>query len=250
MTKLAAAFNVTAGKPGLLLAASAKVFRSAGTAMGTDWHAYWSSQRAPGYPADESKHYARTAEELRWLLDGRDFPSILEIGCGSGALYAPMGFAQARTYVGVDFSPAMLEAFRVSHPEATLVCHPGHTYRDQSRYDLIFANYVVQYFSPPMFAEFLANMRSMMQPGGMIVLGLVPWRILRFQWRVGDLSSQQIPAWRRFGSYGKKLVKDDMEHWFTWRQVRRAAARQDLQASFYGSLTQPYRFHAVLQPMR
>jgi SAM-dependent methyltransferase len=201
----------------------------------------------PGHPAETYEFYGRLSEELRWLFDGRQFSRVLDIGCGTGALYEPMGFERADKYTGVDFSPSMLKVFEVSHPSVRLVCQSGDEYCDDETYDLIFANGVIQFFDARMMDRFLSNASRMLDPSGMIVLGLVPWRVLRWQYRVGDLACERgIPLWRRLAAYGRRLIRDDMPFWFTRREIRRAVEPFGFRANFYGSLTHPYRFHAVL----
>lgn len=216
------------------------------------WKQFWEQQTTPLHPGDSDHYYRRMAHEMLWLFDNRSFQRVLEIGCGSGSLYRHLGFDSVERYRGVDLSGSMLKAFRAAHDaggpgQLDLVCAAGHTYRDQNRYDLIFCNSVLQYFTHAMLGEFLSNATAMLQPGGVIIISLAPWRAMRWQYRAGDISTQATAKWRRILVWLKCLLHDPMPYWHSWDEVRRLAQPLGLAPEFHGSLIQPYRFHVILK---
>jgi SAM-dependent methyltransferase len=189
----------------------------------------------------------RSASELRLLFEGRAISTVLDVGCGDGVLYEPLGFAGTR-YRGVDFSESMLAHFRLRHPEADLVLADGHSYRNERRYDLIFTNQLVQYLNARMLDQFLGNARAMMGPGSALVCAGVPWRALRFQYLNGELSrvrETSLVAGCK-GTVATWLGKG-LGHWYSPDSLRRAGARHGFGCVVYGCLEYPYRFHAVLE---
>lgn len=211
------------------------------------WREFWSRQSEPYHRAASEESFRSTAAELRLLFAGRPIATVLDIGCGDGALYAPLGFAGTR-YRGVDFSESMLAQFRARYPEADLVRADGHSYRDEQRYDLIFTHQLVQYMDARMLDQFLGNARAMMGPGSALVCAGVPWRALRFQYLSGELSRVRDHSYVAGckGTVAAWLGKG-LGHWYSPDSLRRAGARHGFGCVVYGCLEYPYRFHAVLE---
>lgn len=151
------------------------------------WLQYWNERSTPEHREDTEEFYRFHARELRMLFGVERVSRGLEIGCGTGSLYPHFGLEHA-TYVGVDFSEAMLAEFKRYHPGVTLHLAEGSNYRDASRYDVIFSNGTVQYFDRRMLEMHLANARSMMHSQSSLILGSVPWRRHRFAFYAGALA--------------------------------------------------------------
>ena len=112
----------------------------------------------------------KLAERLRLRLAGREGTlAILDAGCGTGLL-APLVRDMARTLVGVDISPGMLERARERglydelHAEE-LVEFLG---RRPGAYDVVVAADVLIYFGD--IAELVARMAAALKPGGVIAV--------------------------------------------------------------------------------
>ena len=56
------------------------------------WADFWASQKTPSHRADSPTFLRRHARELRNLFEDDNPKSILELGCGDGALFSLLGF--------------------------------------------------------------------------------------------------------------------------------------------------------------
>jgi SAM-dependent methyltransferase len=211
------------------------------------WKSFWDDKTVPLHKQDDDTHYALLANELKVLFPEARPRRILEIGCGNGALYRHLDFDRADIYKGVDFSASMLDGFRSRYPGVALVAASGHNYRDDSLYDLIFSNGVVQYFDRPMLAEHFQRAAAMLSPGGALICASVPWRTLRSKYLRGGFASTRVSRVRSLLAYGRYWFSDPMGHWYEWRDLESLGRAHGFTASFYGSLHYPYRFHAVFR---
>lgn len=209
--------------------------------------AFWANKTDPQSRGRGPAFCRAVAQELRLLCGERKPVRVLEIGCGDGRLFDFLGFPAA-SYRGVDFGPLMLAAFRRNHPEVDLVEAEASSFVDGRIYDLIFAHDVISHFSLAMLDRFFRNARQMIHPDSLIILASVPWRALRNLYDSG--------VWRNGGetcaanwakSKLRRLVGRELTgRWFTTSEISKIAARNGLRAQFHGSITHPYRFHAVL----
>ena len=138
---------------------------------------------------DISQHYSRKAGEygydvraceykgvqpfiqrqkilLRMLKDFSG-KTLLDIGCGTGALAAPL--AGRNKLVGVDISPAMLGLARATHFPVS--AHGKALPFPQSIFDAVLGIEVMQHL--PDAAAFLAEMTRVAKPDGSIVLAMI-----------------------------------------------------------------------------
>jgi amino acid adenylation domain-containing protein/thioester reductase-like protein len=107
---------------------------------------------------------------------------VLEVGCGHGPLIERL-LPEVDEYWAVDFSPAAIEILETrtrTHTPAlarrlhTRVCAADQIAAalDARDFDLVLCNSVVQYFpDPTYFFTFLADMLSLVRPGGRVLLG-------------------------------------------------------------------------------
>jgi SAM-dependent methyltransferase len=210
---------------------------------------FWADKTSPMSRSEKPEFLRLVANELRLLFGERHPTSVLEIGCGNGCLFDYMNF-DPQSYRGVDFGPRMLERFEREHPELDLVEADGSAYQDDRTYDLILANDVVAHFTPAMLARHCRNARQMMHAESLLVWSCVPWRALRHTFDLGLWSRSGKPSalrWTR-SQVRRALGRDLMGHWYRTREIAQIAERNSLLASFHGSLSYPYRFHAVLRP--
>lgn len=212
--------------------------------MTRDWQQFWSHENDPHHPKtrDFLLHHGREFALAGVIPNGK---RVLEIGCGSGSLFEAVGFDQAKTYRGVDFSENMLAAFRLSHPGVALSCADASSYLDDSKYDLIFSNQVAQYFSRAMLKRHIANAREMLAPGGMIVIGSVPWSGARAAFHLQAFApASERRLMRGFAVLARSYVGiDRMGRWYTYAEFTRLAEKHGLNVSYFGCLQLPYRFH-------
>jgi cyclopropane fatty-acyl-phospholipid synthase-like methyltransferase len=206
------------------------------------WRDYWSAQNSPQHRDSTAEFYRRHAAELT-LMMGAPPPTVLELGCGDGALYEALGF-DAVDYTGVDFSPAMLEQFATRHPDARLVLGDAADYRDDARrHDLVFSNQVVQYLDKESFGRLLANASAMLAPRGAVVTASVPCRALRLRYFTGEYSGQRTNPARNAYRIAGGLVGDRIGRWYSFAEIDRLGEQFGFRSELYGSIYYPYRFH-------
>lgn len=208
---------------------------------------FWADKSDPQSRGRGPEFLRTLAGELRLLFGDRKPNRVLEIGCGDGRLFDFLDFSPD-SYRGVDFGPLMLAAFRGNHAELDLIEAEASSYNDGRIYDLIFAHDVISHFSLAMLDRFCRNARQMIHSESLIILASVPWRSLRNQYDLG--------VWRGCGQASfincaksklRRLAGQELTgRWFAATEVRDIAARNGLHARFHGSITHPYRFHAVL----
>ena len=213
------------------------------------WRVHWFDQTLPGHDPESPELYEFHARELRLLFADTPLGSVLELGCGNGALYPYLGFDRLK-YRGVDFSPSMLAKFGAKHPGADLVCHEASTYVDpESKYDLIFSNQLVQYFDRTMLTRHFECACAMIHQNSLFICAGVPWKVLRFRHRAGLLSRPRKVSflWQLLASIYLAFAEDVIGHWHDLHEFAELADRHGFSANFYGSLVYPYRFHAVMR---
>jgi SAM-dependent methyltransferase len=212
--------------------------------MTQDWNLFWSDQNDPRHPKTPDFFLSHGGE---FTLMGVNpvGKRVLELGCGSGSLFAAVGFDQAKRYRGVDFSETMLATFRSTHPGVDVLRAEASGYIDDSKYDLIFSNALIQYFTRIMLRRHVANARTMLAPGGTIVIGSVPWRGARaaFHLQSYNPASEQSLAKRLAVLARSFFGVDRIGYWHSYREFARIAKKHGLTATYFGCLQYPYRFH-------
>ncbi len=219
--------------------------------MHRDWQYFWSRQHDPRYGTDDPEFIRKHGAEIAILLGDLDDRRVLELGCGSGTLYRALGLQRARTYRGIDFSQSMLDEFRGHEPVVQTLCTDAASYRDSDQYDVVFSNQVAQYFDRTMLERHVANARTMLAPGGRILLCSVPWKSARASYHIpaaaGNLLQYARGCCRLCLS---QLGVDRLGHWYSFRDFHRVARAQGLEVRFFGCMHYPYRFHAEFRSPR
>jgi SAM-dependent methyltransferase len=212
--------------------------------MPRNWQEFWADEDDPRHPG-AADFLVKHGRELTLVCGDPMGKRVLELGCGRGALFGAMGLGQAKSYRGVDFSAKMLAAFRASHPTTDLVCADASNYLDDAKYELIFSNQVVQYFSSEMFRRHIANARAMLAPGGTLMVGSVPWRGARaaFHLQATNPARRQSLVIRLAVLTRSYAGIDRIGRWYSYRECAVAARRHGLTATYFGCLQFPYRFH-------
>jgi ubiquinone/menaquinone biosynthesis C-methylase UbiE len=142
-----------------------------------------------GLPAEAAEAVARELAALVGLADGQ---TVLDVGCGTGAVTLPLLRRPIR-YVGFDRSPAMLEVFRARAAEAGLAAelHAGDGNArwpaEDASVDVVFSARALHHLDP---AHTAAEVRRVMRgSGGWLVTGRVrrppdsPKSVMRRQMR-------------------------------------------------------------------
>jgi SAM-dependent methyltransferase len=219
-------------------------------AFNTYWRNYWAA-------TDEAKHRYGSREWLG-LLAGElllHFPAravrALELGCGNGELH---GFFKGRfaSYVGVDFSLPMLRKFRSQWDNPQLVCADvcQLPFLEQE-WDLVFSNEVCQFLKPPRLTAHLAEVHRLLAPKGLLLIGNIPDRYLRWFYYAGALRADRDPSWRSLTRrVCRMLVKrrdEDIGQWYSRRGISRLASENGFDCQTFSAVSHEYRFHALLR---
>jgi len=215
------------------------------------WKDFWGDKTDPLHTYKNQQHYSEYGKELSVLLPS-NINTVLDLGCGSGALYKPLGFDKATSYVGVDLSSSMLDQFQADYPDLSLHQADAGCYKDENKYDLIFTNAVIQYFSLDMLRQQMENALEMLSENGTIIHSSIPWKALQKKYDLGYLTrpykSKGIKAFLFHLANGLGLIKNDtMGRWYSIQEFKKIAIEFGLSTKFHGSMYYPYRFHVTLK---
>lgn len=216
------------------------------------WREYWANKTTPLHARETEQDFQALAGELRLLFADRPVEKVLEIGCGNGALFGPLGFAEVPRYLGIDFSAAMLAEFRARHPGTDLLVADAAGFTSPERFDLIFSSHVAQYWDRRQLAEHLDQAAAMLTEHGSVVIAGIPWSRMRFAYARGDVTGGDLTggSGRRSlplaaVSLLREFLTPDIGHWYDLPDLTGLAAERGLVATFRGSCYYPYRFHAI-----
>lgn len=215
------------------------------------WHNFWEGKTTPLHKKSNEDQVVSYAEELKILFNSllkhnnEDTYSVLDLGCGNGELFKPLGFDSATKYRGIDFSDTMLGYFKNNFTDANLIKGDVSTYKDDDKYDLIFCNGVIQYLDTSQINNLLINCKSMMLHNSVLVLASIPWRKLRSEYYFGRFSKIKTSYFTGAATMIKRVFKDSMGRWYQPSEVINLAKNNGFDLDIYGSLHYPYRFHIV-----
>lgn len=211
------------------------------------WKRIWEQQTKPLHHRDTEEFYRAFAAEIDMILGPLKKETVLEIGCGTGALFPYLSVRAAKRYVGVDISPAMLDEFRKrAEPNVELALASGDEFRDGRTYDLVFSVGVIQNFTASMFRDHMANAAAALNEGGHILCGQIPWKPLRRAYCDGSLMGRKDAGLWRYLKTRLALVRHGvMGRWYDGGEFAGAARRHGLDVQFFGSHHYPYRMHVL-----
>src|SRR6185437_9714080 len=122
---------------------------------------------------------------------------VVEIGCGRGDLYRAVANVFP-SYIGFDFSPAMISAFHRDHPGADVVCADAVALPvADATADFVFSNQVAQYLDSDALRASFGEAWRILRPGGTCLVGNVPDAHLRWAYCCGALRAEQRPSLRQ-----------------------------------------------------
>ncbi|HYI11915.1 MAG TPA: class I SAM-dependent methyltransferase [Thermoanaerobaculia bacterium] len=151
---------------------------------------YWRLMAAPRF---------RTATILRSLAE--ENPSrILDIGCGDGTLLSEIHERMpAAQLAGLDLSPGQIAENRLLRPTIEWIAGPAETLQETvpaGRYNAVVASELIEHLADP--EGFLRNVRSIIAPGGLLVLSTQSGRVGETERRVGHLRHFTSEEMKRF----------------------------------------------------
>ncbi|MBS0471725.1 MAG: class I SAM-dependent methyltransferase [Proteobacteria bacterium] len=107
--------------------------------------------------------------------------TILDVGCGAGALAEKLKLLPYRAFLGIDISA---EAIAQAAPRAdfrtTFAVSPADGFHTDKRFDLIIFNQCVNYFEDP--AAVMAHYRALLAPNGRIIVSMCETARARAAW--------------------------------------------------------------------
>lgn len=213
----------------------------------------WSRRRDSDHPPRPGIDVFRIgAGEVQAFL-GRERRRVLEIGCGAGELFAHLELDRG-AYLGVDFSPSILNVFRERHPGVRVVEGEATTFHVDEEFDFILVNNVVQYLKPWSTQACLRNLARMLAPGGQILLGNIPNRRQRLAFVRRRFSPEPAGPITWLSRLVKGLLVVTLSEsdpsvgfWYTPPEIGRMARAVGLECWVFGCVLYPYRFSALLR---
>ncbi|KGM53861.1 hypothetical protein N800_03670 [Lysobacter daejeonensis GH1-9] len=119
-------------------------------------------------------NYATTIEYVLSQLDGLDFNSIVDIGCGDGRLTREMAIRYPdRLVLGIDYSPRAIrlaEAMNQDVESANFMCCDIAQDKIEKRFDVAVLMEVFEHVPCERAASFLDGVRMLLRPGADLLL--------------------------------------------------------------------------------
>ena len=173
----------------------------------------WFDEQAADYDENTSLMYSRngkiSCQRIRELLAGRQYDTLLDVGCGTGYLIELLRQDNQAQLIGLDLSPAMIEQAkkkRIPHSKWLVGRSDKLPVADES-VDVVTCSQSFHHY--PETESALREVYRVLRPGGIYVLsdtGVGPFR------RVGVVISNWI--YRHWSSSGDCNVsyREYMEH--------------------------------------
>ena len=117
------------------------------------------------------RNYAKIVIEK---LNIKEKNSILEIGCGSGALLYAIREHIDVTLGGIDYSENLIRVAKYMLPEAKFQVSEANNISISDKYDFIISNAVFHYFDLDYASDVMLNMVKILNQGGAIFILDVP----------------------------------------------------------------------------
>jgi cyclopropane fatty-acyl-phospholipid synthase-like methyltransferase len=214
------------------------------------WKNFWEEQSTPCHRYNTPEWYVRYAQEINLILEsvGYQGGSVLETGCGNGALFDTLKINKT-DYVGTDLSESLIAIFRSQHPGVQLFCTDSASYRSERKFSLIFSNGVIQYFDRDQLDQYMRNSLEMLEPGGILLLGNLLLRNLQSMFAGSEFSGRQVSG-RQLKALKFQILeligKPSLGFWHSPRDFIKYQTA-DMEMQVFGSLFYPYRFSLVLK---
>ncbi len=214
------------------------------SAKGEFWQGFWQSRSDPLHSDRSDVYYDNMATELKLLFNLGPESSVYEMACGSGTFYRRLGFDKSN-YVGIDYSPAMIEAFKAAEPGANVDVADVRTFAPKTKMDLIYSSGMLQYLSNNETADLIRHSADLLKDGGSIVHAGLPWKPMRWEFFSGTLVQRPEGTLRAAAIYAAEAtgIKPILGNWFSGAFLNKLGSTNNLKVSFYGSHSYPYRIH-------
>lgn len=124
---------------------------------------YW-TERGRGYEAEAVREgwWSTENEPILALLDGLDFRSVLEVGCGFGRVGSHvLARNPGVSYTGLDVSPDLIDGARRVLPDVELICADLATWDTDRQWDLVLSVSVLGHLLPEDIGAVLGKLRRL-----------------------------------------------------------------------------------------
>ena len=215
------------------------------------WYNFWETLDDPLHRHTEGNWLRFYAKELT-LYFPEQISSVLEFGCGNGELYAILK-SLFPSYIGIDFSPTMLRAFKQQENAPPLI--QADITRlpllHNNKFDLIFSNGVCQYMDTEMLRLHLQQVHHLLTHKGVYLIANIPDKQLKTFYYTNMLRGDKKTIiwykniWKRTTKWFNR--NDGMGTWYSRYKLCKLATMYGLSCHTFSSASYEYRFHAVLK---
>jgi len=213
---------------------------------------YWKNKQDSNHSIIHSINFYRlAAREILVFHNPESHKRILEIGCGAGECFPYYEFDR-NYYLGIDFSKSMLNEFKKRNPGYKVIYGRGDSFYTPKKFDFIFSNNVIQYFTPGMTEDHIKNMSKMLSSNGRLIIGGIPNIELRNKYERGVFCANKLKLYSYLCKKSKKLLNTirnqhdfSIGHWYRINDFKEWGKLHDLRMNFFGCLIYPYRFHII-----
>ena len=216
------------------------------------WREYWAGLDDAGHRYQTEEGLRFYARELRHYFPERPV-RVLELGCGNGDLYDHLK-SQFKSYVGIDFSQAMLAKYKAKCTDTALVqADVSRLPLGTCQYDVVLSTGVCQYLDKDMLRSNLEQVYHLLDTEGIYLIANIPDAQLRWFYYAGALRGDldQSPWLRTLCSRARAIITrkadDGIGYWYSRRALCKLAAEYGFVGRTYSSANYEYRFHVVLR---
>jgi cyclopropane fatty-acyl-phospholipid synthase-like methyltransferase len=209
------------------------------------WKNFWENQSTPLHRYNTEEWYRRYAQEINLILESLGYQggSVLETGCGNGALFDHLKIDK-QDYIGTDISESLTKIFQERHPDLKIICTDSESYQVERQFSLIFSNAVLQHFSPQQLDRYIDNSLKMLDSNGILLMANMLDRDAKSKFYDNGADYSQIAS---IVSQSKTAIKEKvlkqtvLGNWYRDRDFLKFRER-GLEMHVFGSLFHPYRF--------
>jgi len=127
----------------------------------------FAGQEADFFLQVKARHFLRF---LGNRFQGTRQLKLLDVGCGVGAMASHL-LDTVDSYFGVDVASAAVAQAQRAHPRGTFAAYDGRRLpHDDDSMDAVFAVCVMHHVPPEHWPEFVAEMRRVVKPGGVVAV--------------------------------------------------------------------------------
>jgi cyclopropane fatty-acyl-phospholipid synthase-like methyltransferase len=219
------------------------------------FHKFWNTQtdgRISPY-----RDYHHEMNELLFFLEKDKKYNCLELGCGNGELYGLTKHLY-ENYTGVDFSESNIEIFKKKYPTANIISKDVLEISNDSTYNLIHSNGLLQYLTLKQIEELIINSLDQCEDNGFILHRGIPDKRMQFLYLTGYLKPgeevirlQKIlnPVLYKFYAFSSRIFQggDRFGFWYKTDDIIRVCKKLKVNYTIFGSIIYRYRFTLLIK---